>query len=1671
MSQRCEVYFFNYDLFILLTSCYYNSRDLDTPTSCEDYSSSSSEHGQQNPGINIKQEICTAAIASRPIRNSTNTNYVSDLLEIILGQQESPPVFNVYQSTIVQRQRSKLTLAYSFHQQVAFVEEKCSSGAGEPGGKSSLKLWTAKGTPKIVRAIRRGSKKLNPEEDRSVSLVEPRADNSKSSVVILYHGKSPTLPSTSSKQFLRSSKSDQTISQTRIVHRAIVEPQLSPRKKAAESPEELCPIFPIHRRKTTIRRYRRASRRYEPVNVNIYHESRVVRVSPPVENCKAEGPKNKTKGSWDRSAPSKDAFRLRDKSFPKGNEYSNVQRKTRCYKAALSETFKDTPKDSPEEPCQRNILLSKLMAHYSNTVKEEEAPEQKQPAFSPNLGLLMQQAQTYTGETDEDGRASIKETEETKRTFPFQATPSGNLKIIPNQVVYECEKLSVLVADPQATKINVELNKQSSETSPKNSELTCRPEIADLPPGVTASTIHQLQIQKKLPDTEVRCRPRTQPYKPKGQRIEMEEASQATTCHRTSSINEVPLSSLGFTDDQPIDWDTIILPEKTDLYQELARRIVNYKNADCIVRIGDDEFYCHLLVLQSYSTFFDQHNCKEIDLTGSSVTSKAFSIVYDWMISLISESCHLLRRDNILEIFTAAQYLGIKELEEQCWAFIDNDELFSEDTAFLLYLDAKKVGNTAVMELMIPRIMKFFLLLVSTKDFLELTVDELCSLLRSNYICVNSEMEVLMSAVRWLMHDWKNRQKFMLNVLRCVRFGLIAPWQLVDVKRNPENPEFMELMSYPEVQKMVDDGLAFVIIKYWYSSQTEDYYRWIELLGLTEPTNRNWAGKDKNYVTYQEFLLYLEECQRNLIPELKSRKQRSKPSPPNSPPSQRASGQQRRNQADPSPNHCCGDTSGPGASNTETRNPQFPCNMPFPSEMLKTYFTNVSRSDFKGEINAVGLHVMKFQGKLQASNSRRTLLKTLDFRNKLLKIEQRLNEKSTGKIMADDSIGETRLVGGGNHSETRVSNLNNFENSDKEISLNSVNKLDVENSRERIALITVDVHGGTNLIFSPDLQEIKMHQGLRHPAAAEAGSVKSEEEADTATVEATRRSCKTGKRISDIKETSSKEKQSVRKVAELLALPGERSLHRSLNQAGSSAILTANFAEGNASNLRDKRKTSLTISSEENSTDLPAKYVGNTFTMFYSKIVITNNREIPLVPQSEPDSLGNSKKQQINSSPIDLRSNDVNKAIRVIKSPAFSSNGEEKSNSLNDANENVEENQTFFERHLSKVNEEFAKTRGRRSRKDTEKRGEECDKCSRSVQVQVWDNGGKLPLRISSSMLADYEEGHLLENSLYFNDREAILLFGGVDPYDGHDCSGNNGKDIYRFVPSENTWQFVGEIPEPRHRHAAAYLKGRIYIVGGVSPSRNNRNKASSAVGTVWSFDPTTRAWYNEPTLITPRKDFGLIVSHGKMFVVGGRDKHGIALSTVEAFDPTRLEWKEMQPMYTARVGPASVKYRDLIWVAGGMTKSKKELEFSKDVECYDPIKNLWFRVESLISPRCFASMYVLYDRLYIIGGVEKTNNTTQSLDCLDVWDWKSRRWATKSNMFVPRHGHCVGSIGDKILIIGGITASEITNTLESVECYSSEEEKWVKGVSPLPRAIANSCSVSLPSANLLRIS
>lgn len=108
-----------------------------------------------------------------------------------------------------------------------------------------------------------------------------------------------------------------------------------------------------------------------------------------------------------------------------------------------------------------------------------------------------------------------------------------------------------------------------------------------------------------------------------------------------------------------------------------------FRNTDTIVQIGADEFNCHRIVLQIYSSYFDRNGQRKIDLssvskwklwfikkwtcthkwifiTQANITPETFRIIYEWMLFSGTESNKVIKRDNVLALLCAAQYLEIK---------------------------------------------------------------------------------------------------------------------------------------------------------------------------------------------------------------------------------------------------------------------------------------------------------------------------------------------------------------------------------------------------------------------------------------------------------------------------------------------------------------------------------------------------------------------------------------------------------------------------------------------------------------------------------------------------------------------------------------------------------------------------------------------------------------------------------------------------------------------------------------------------------------------------------------------------------------------------------------------------------------------------------------------------
>lgn len=101
----------------------------------------------------------------------------------------------------------------------------------------------------------------------------------------------------------------------------------------------------------------------------------------------------------------------------------------------------------------------------------------------------------------------------------------------------------------------------------------------------------------------------------------------------------------------------------------------------------------------------------------------------------------------------------------------------------------------------------------------------------------------------------------------------------------------------------------------------------------------------------------------------------------------------------------------------------------------------------------------------------------------------------------------------------------------------------------------------------------------------------------------------------------------------------------------------------------------------------------------------------------------------------------------------------------------------------------------------------------------------------------------------------------------------------------------MGDLPQPRHHHSVAFLRGRVYLAGitksvtcyylpcpragGADPGDDDVKGSSVVVDTMWSFDPVERCWRNEKGMNFARKNFGLVAANQSLYALGGQDKDG----------------------------------------------------------------------------------------------------------------------------------------------------------------------------------------------------
>ncbi|XP_026796734.3 kelch-like protein 40a [Pangasianodon hypophthalmus] len=207
----------------------------------------------------------------------------------------------------------------------------------------------------------------------------------------------------------------------------------------------------------------------------------------------------------------------------------------------------------------------------------------------------------------------------------------------------------------------------------------------------------------------------------------------------------------------------------------LCELLENDKFVDCVLKIKDQDFPCHKLVLAASSPYF-----KAMFLSNLEESKKREVVLKDvepgimGMILRYLYTCDInLTEQNVQDIFMAANRYQIPSIFSVCVSYLEHKMVLSNCLAIFrlgLLLECPRLAAKAR-----DYICDRFELIIRDKDFHQLGSGELAAIITCDSLSVEKEEKVFEALMEWVEYDEVERLKDLPKLLHCVRFRLMPP--------------------------------------------------------------------------------------------------------------------------------------------------------------------------------------------------------------------------------------------------------------------------------------------------------------------------------------------------------------------------------------------------------------------------------------------------------------------------------------------------------------------------------------------------------------------------------------------------------------------------------------------------------------------------------------------------------------------------------------------------------------------------------------------------------------------------------------------------------------------------------------------------------------------------------
>ncbi|XP_062441921.1 kelch repeat and BTB domain-containing protein 12 isoform X4 [Rhea pennata] len=219
----------------------------------------------------------------------------------------------------------------------------------------------------------------------------------------------------------------------------------------------------------------------------------------------------------------------------------------------------------------------------------------------------------------------------------------------------------------------------------------------------------------------------------------------------------------------------------------LLEQVTRMKDAaeiiDVVLVAEGEKFPCHKVVLAAFSPYFKAMftcglvECTQREVILYDISAESVSIILNYM---YSADLHLTNQ-NVQTVAVAAYFMQMEDVFSICQKYM-MDHMDASNCVGIYYF-AKHIGAEDLSDQAGKYLYQHFAEVSLQEEILEIEVQQLLTLIKSDDLNVSREESILDLVIRWVNHSRKSRVVHLIELLKQVRLVLVSPSFLVEARK------------------------------------------------------------------------------------------------------------------------------------------------------------------------------------------------------------------------------------------------------------------------------------------------------------------------------------------------------------------------------------------------------------------------------------------------------------------------------------------------------------------------------------------------------------------------------------------------------------------------------------------------------------------------------------------------------------------------------------------------------------------------------------------------------------------------------------------------------------------------------------------------------------------------